>query len=62
MKTVRAKIFVELHCLCPHCGVANNFYDYVANHLCLNVFDNVGEIFEQSCVECKKTFEFEIEN
>lgn len=61
-KTVNAKIFVELHCLCPYCGAVLDYYDYISNTLCLNVFDNVGQTFEVNCPECSKEFDIEIEN
>jgi DNA-directed RNA polymerase subunit RPC12/RpoP len=62
MKIVEAKIFVELHCICPYCGSVIDYYDYIANHLCINVFDNVGSIFDVVCPECKSEFGTEIEN
>lgn len=61
-KTVGAKIFVELHCICPYCGAVLDFYDHIANHLLLNVFDNVGQTFEVVCEDCHKEFDIEIEN
>lgn len=62
MKTVNSKIFIELHCMCPHCNAYLDYFDYIANHLCLNVFDNVGQIFDVKCPECDKKFDIEIEN
>lgn len=59
-KTVSAKIFTQLSCLCPYCGAVLDFYDYIANHLVLNVYGNVGQTFDVECEECHKEFDIEI--